>query len=204
MRDFEARLEEIRRRSEALKKKERRRRKLWLAVIPTALCAAICLTALLPGWQRSQETHKDPGDAIADMEQAPEMHMDHYSATTSSVTAIQITGKGVDKHIDDPTVVARVCQLLETVTEPTPNFSMAGVPTGGAGEVYGDGRGQQGTTGKSQSKDHYIVAFLDADGVIREYRLNKSVLTALATGETDFLGEDDLAQLYGLLNLPVE
>ena len=204
MRDFEARLEEIRRRSEVFKKKERRRRKLWLAVIPAALCAALCVTALLPGWLRSQEMLKDPGDAIADMEQAQEMHMEQYSASTQTVTAIQITGKGVDKRIDDPAVIAQVCRLVEAVTEPAPNFSMAGVPTGGAGEVYGDGRGQQGTTGKSQSKDHYILTFLDADGVIREYRLNKSVLTSLATGETDFLGEKDLAQLYGLLDLPAE
>lgn len=204
MSDFDARLGEIRRRSEALKKKERHRRRIVLTAIPAVLCAAICVNAIMPGLQHAKETLTDPGDCIADMEQAPEMYSENYSASTRPVAAIQITGRGVDKQIDDPMVIAKVCQLLETVTQPAPNFSIAGVPTGGAGENYWDGRGQQGTTGKTQSKDHYTLAFLDGNGVIREYRLNKSVLTELTTGETDFLWEDDLAQLYGLLGLEVE
>lgn len=203
MMDFDARLEEIRRRSEHLKRKERRRRGMLLTVIPAALCAVICIGMIMPK-QPAKEIGTDPGNAVADMEQAPEMHVENYSASIQSVTAIQVTGKGVDKCIDDPKVVEMVCLLFDIVTDSTPNFSIAGAPTGGTGEVDTDGRGQQGTTGKTQSKDHFILAFLDGSGVIREYRLSKSVLTELTTGKTNFLQEDDLAQLYELLHISPE
>lgn len=203
MSDFSERLEEIRRRSEELKDKERQRRRRMLALIPAVLCAAICVIACLPG-QSAQKIPKEPGDGMADMERPPEMQMENYSASIQSVVSIQITGKGVDKQIHDPAVIAKVCLLLDAVTEPTPSFSNAGIPTGGTGTVYGDDRGQQDTAGKTQSADHYTVVVLNANGVDCTYRLDKSVLTELTTGETDFLMEDDLAQLYALLDLPTE
>ena len=205
MRSFDERMDEIRRRSEImLKMQQRNRRGMLLTVIPAVLCAVICLAAIQPGSKRSQDSLTDPCDTIADIEQAPEMHMENYSASIQSITAIQVTGKGVDKCIDDPTVLKKVCRLFDAVTESTPNFSTAGAPTGGTGEVYGDGRGKNDADGKAQSQDHYILAFSDGNGIVRQYRLNNTVLTELTTGETDFLRKDDLMQLSGLLGLSAE
>lgn len=56
MRSFEARLAEIRRRSDQmLATRSRRRKKLLFTGVPAILCVLVCVAAVLPGLQRSQE-----------------------------------------------------------------------------------------------------------------------------------------------------
>ena len=49
MKNFDARMDEIIRRSEEMKRLQRRRKKNGLVLIPVALCAVLCLTVILPG-----------------------------------------------------------------------------------------------------------------------------------------------------------
>lgn len=225
MRNFDQRMDEIRRRSEELKLKQRKRRKLALTIIPAALCVALCAAAVLPGRAPAQELGEDIGlvDGLSELIQSsgisgisgaasappemprdPEMYIENFHSMSLTVTGIQITGKGVDKTIDDLAVVAEICTLWERIIEPTPNFSTAGTTTHGRGDDPGDGNDGETTAGKAQPKEYYTVSFLDDADILRQYWLNKSVLMELATGETDLLTEDDMTALYQLLGITAE
>lgn len=221
MKNFDARMEEILRRSEELKREKRQRRKLVLTVIPVTLCCAACLGAVLlslpsgrsgenggapGGWQTMDKTDRLDGieAAVPGNNQMPEMYTENSFSMGQNVAAIHITGKGMDRFTDDPAVIAEVCSLLMRATASTPNYSTAGSDVPGRGEDPEAGTDGETTVGKTQSKDFYILSFVDSEGNTRQYRLNQSVLTQIATGETDFLMGDDLTELYGLLGLPVE
>lgn len=205
MKDFDARLEEIRRRSEALKKAQQHRRKWAIAVMVSVFITVICAGAFLPGLQTAGEVQNGgTADGISEAPQSPERGFEESHSTVHPVTGIRITGKGTDKTIDDPAVIGKVCTMWDKVTAPTPQFSLGSAPIGGTGEDPGDPDREDNYTGKTSSTDYYIVSFLDAEGIARQYRLNQSVLTELTTGETDFLAGDDLSELYKLLALPIE
>ena len=210
MRNFDQRMDEIRRRSEELKLKQRKRRKLALTVIPLALCLVLCLGVLLPEVYPSLEdgvSIEANGGMPGRGESSGAMNPEQSAGTALSVERIEITGKGLDRTVSDPAVIAQICALWDKGTASTPNFSISGAPLGGAGQdptgVH-DGYSVDIYNGKSSPKDCYIVAFTDIDGSVRKYKLNESVLTELSTGETDFLSEDELTKLYGLLGLPQE
>lgn len=205
MKDFNARLEEIRRRSEELKEKERRRKKRLLTVIPAVLCVVCCLFLIVPGSDRATATGgrgSDNGSAYDVYDQ--EMLMESYSGSSADITRISITGKGLDRTVSDPDAVARICQTWAQLTARTPNFSVAGSGQDGADQDPMGNEPQEGEHGKTSPEDHYIVSFLNADGTARQYKLNQNVLTELSTGESDFLKEDELTRLYSLLDLPVD
>lgn len=215
MRNFDARMEEILRRGEELKKVQNRRKKRLLTVIPVALCCVLCLGVfpLLKGGSSGQTggtnggsttpEHSDRFDSLSvgipitePEENAPESSY----GMAQPVDAIHITGKGMNRLTEDPAVIAEVCALLTRVTAATPNFSIASSHLSGSGDdPTSDG---DATIGKTQTQEGYILSLVDAQGNTCQYRLNQSVLTRIDTGETDFLREDDLTELYGLLGIP--
>ena len=221
MKKIDARMDEIIRRSEEMKRQQRRRRKMVLAAIPVTLCSVLCVGVFLSSLSggRSGETNgmslmqQEPGaQKLPDRDGAvvpgnnltPEMQTQSNHSMIQSVTALQIMGKGVEKAIDTPEIIADVSALLRRITQPTPNFSMDDTPDSGRGDRPGDRTYGETTAEKNQSRDFYILSLLNADGIVCQYRLNGSVLTQIATGETDFLMDDDAAALYGLLGIPME
>ena len=205
MKNFDARMDEIIRRSEELKEKERRRKKLLLTAIPAALCVVCCLFLIVPELDRSTESggRGSANDGVYDVYEQ-EMQMESYSGSSADITRISITGKGLDRTVSDPAAVARTCHTWAQLTARTPNFSVAGSGQDGADQDPMGNEPQKGEYGKTSPEDHYIVSFLGADGIARQYKLNQNVLTELSTGESDFLTEDELTRLYLLLDLPVD
>lgn len=206
MMDLNARLEEIRRRSEAMKEARRQRRQLALRVIPLVLCLVLCMGLMMPVLFSSASTDHTGGanGGMPDRGHLTEGEPEHFAGTSYTVTGIHITGKGVDRTIYSPATIARICAKWEQVTAPTPNFSIAGSPTDGLGRVPAQGDPQESYNGKGSPADHYIITFTQSDDSVRSFKLNGIVLTELSTGLSDFLTEYDLQELYGLLGLPVE
>ncbi|MBQ9838188.1 MAG: hypothetical protein IJO56_01635 [Oscillospiraceae bacterium] len=205
MKNFDARMDEIIRRSEEMKRLQRRRKKIGLALLPVALCAVLCLTVILPGIPT--DAYVSNGGAAGGMPgrgETPEGYTESYSGVGTSITQIRITGKGLDRTVSDPAVIDQICALWGKGTASTPNFSISGATVGGTGQNSTDGATVDIDGGKSSPKDFYIVSFTDIDGTVRKYKLNESVLTELSTGETDFLMGEEQEELYGLLGLPLE
>lgn len=220
MKNLDARLAEIRRRSEELEREKQQRRKLALTVIPVTLCCVVCLGAVvlsLPGGRAGETGGANGGLPAPELSDRfdgtsigipvgtpPEMYAENSFSMAQNVAAIHITGKGMDRVTEDPTVIAEICAVMARATASTPNYSTAGSDVSGRGEDPEAGTDGETTVGKTQPKDFYILSFVDLEGNTCQYRLNRSVLTQIATGETDFLMGDDLTELYTLLGLPVE
>lgn len=206
MMDFNARLEEIRRRSEVLKEKQRKRKKQLLIILPLSLCLALSIGIL-------SELSPSATDGIrledtAERGQSMEpMGPEESASTALSVLRIAVTGKGLDRTVSDPAVINDICILWQTITAPAPSFSITGTPVGGSGQDpthAHDGFSTGTANEKGSPKDYYILSFTEYDGTVRKYKLKESVLTDLSTGKSDYLTGADLNALYTLLGLPME
>ena len=215
MKNFDARMEEILRRSEEMKKMQQRRKKLLLTTIPVALCCVLCL-GVFPFWEggRTGETgganggmaapeHSERHDCITVVIPAqtvsPEMsNENNYSQNT---TGFQVRGNEQNQTFDNPALIESLRTMLARLTAPDPNSSTSGAPVGGAGSEPGDG---ETTVGKTQPKEGYILSFSDDLGVLYQYRLHKNQLTDLSTGATKILSEQDATVLYNMLGVPME
>lgn len=215
MMNFDARMEEILRRSEEMKKVQQRRKRMLLTAIPMALCCVLCL-GIFPFLEggRSGETgspnggmatpeHSEQHDCMSVVIPAqtvsPEMsNENNYSHT---ITGFRVRGNDQDQTINNPALIETLRVMLNHLTAVDPAPSSSGTPVGGTGSEPGDGKT---TFGNGQPKEGYILSFSGDQGMICQYHLYKNRLTDLSTGVTKILSEQDATVLYNMLGIPME
>ena len=212
MNNFDARMEEILRRSEEMKKMQQRRKKLLLTTIPVALCCVLCLGVFpfLEGGSSGETGSANSGiPALEDSDrldgvfleipgqtQTPEMYNENYYS--QHTMGFQVRGNEQDKTLDNAALIEALRTMLAHLTAADP---YAGAPVGGAGSEPSAG---ETTVGKAQPKEGYILSFSDNQGVLCQYHLYKNQLTDLFTGATKILAEQDATVLYNMLGVPME
>ena len=215
MMNFGARMEEILRRSEEMKKVQQRRKRMLLTAIPMALCCVLCL-GIFPFLEggRSGETgspnggmaapeHSERHDCISVVipAQTVSPEMSDGNNFSSNITGIQIEGNNLDRTSNDLVLIDTLRGMLAHLTAVDPAPSSSGTPVGGTGSEPGDGKT---TFGNGQPKEGYILSFSGDQGMICQYHLYKNRLTDLSTGVTKILAEHDATALYRLLDVPME
>ena len=205
MNDLNTRLEEIRRRSEILKQKQRQRQKWALAVVPLVLCLVLCIW-LVPG---STPAAKDGHNAENLPERGQPMepgNPEQSASTTLSVVRIDITGNGLDRMVSEPGVIRDICKILVPAKSSSANIEYA-APVGGTGKDSAgvhDGISDVIPSETVSKKEPYTIIFTDAEGAVQSFQLQGNALTDLSTEKNRELTANDLNTLYRLLGLPIE
>lgn len=191
MRSVEARVAEIRRRSEAiLQERKKRRKHILTACVPLAVCLCLCAGAVLPGvlpeWDRSAGTDIDGG--CGKNESVPEN-------MNVAVGTVEISGADRDHRVTDPERVGHIAALLDQFF--------------GEQEIGGIGNGGLQTGSSSSLKDQneaakedrYRIILIGEHGTRTVYWLEGSVITEENSLREQVLSKEALEELKKALGI---
>jgi len=189
MRNFEERLAEISRRSEAILLQRKKRKKQILTVcIPLVLCTAIAIPLILP--KPKAETPGSVESAVLkeDVSNHANGNMSNSTSVTTPFTAIEITNLSHSQTLTDQAQIARIIGYIHNVIEFYVND-----PT--------EPDTQENPPGGIADDNVYRIHAYKNDAIIESYSLSDAyVLVDNKTGKEYRLTTDEAESLTTLLS----
>lgn len=179
MRSVEARVAEIRRRSEAiLEARKKRKKHILAACVPLVVCLSLCAGAVLPGVlpEADKDTNTSADGGCGKKESVPE-NMGVAAGT------VEVSGAGSDHRVTDPEQVGYIAALL--------NQLFAEQEIGGVGNDDLQTGSSTSLTDRDEAAkgDRYHIILIGENGIGTVYWLDGSVIT-----EGNSLREQTLSQ----------
>lgn len=196
MRNFEERMEEIRRRSEKIIK-ERKKRRLFIAAvcIPAVLCVALVLPQVL-----SKDTMEPSIDSGAVNED--------YQNPNRNRSYVEVSGNGMTITLSQPELVNQIVHVINSAAKPEMNVSEQPEFQDEVKDTYKDfltdDREDVAISSEYSSASVYTVTVHTASGETRYYELMGNQLKSGDSQEVRILTAQELSDLRNLLGITQE
>lgn len=192
MKSFEERIAEINRRSEAILKQRRQRRKHILTVcIPLVLCVVVLMPIVPPAMCGSSGTSAAPESSNEGSTDIPNIG----GLPEADVGSVVISGKDISQTYTSPEDVQRILELISAI---------ASAPETDGDEIwdYNFSEGSSGVPGDTETENGYRLRISSGDGTSTEYLLLDSMLINQTAREVFRPEENVLSELKDALGIP--
>ena len=190
MRNFEQRMEEIRRRSEKIiKQRKKRRLCVAAACVPAVLCTAFLLHRMLPG------------DAMEPVFYNGAV-MESYTDMSQSAAYVEVSGSGMRKTLTEPETVNQILRLMTPVM-PETNLMEEAEILDKEETVYKDAVMDDSMDCSASSAVSYCITVYQPNGETESYTLAGNQLEH-ENGDTRTLTSQELQELQMLLEITQE
>lgn len=196
MRNFEERMEEIRRRSEKIIK-ERKKRRLYIvaACVPAVLCVALVLPQVLP--KDTMEPSIDSGAVNED-----------YQNPNRNRSYVEVSGNGMTITLSQPELVNQIVHVINSAAKPEMNVSEQPEFQDEVEDAYKDFLMEDSEdvaiSSEYSSVSVYTVTVHTASGETRYYELMGNQLKSGDSQEIRILTDQELQELRNLLGITQE
>lgn len=196
MRNFEERMEEIRRRSEKIIK-ERKKRRLYIvaACVPAVLCVALVLPQVL-----SKDTMEPSIDSGAVNED--------YQNPNRNRSYVEVSGNGMMITLSQPEIVNQIVHVINSAAKPEMNVSEQPEFQDEVKDTYKDflmdDSEDISISSDFSSSSVYTVTVHTASGEIVCYELTGNQLKSGDSQEIRILMDQELQELRNLLGITQE
>lgn len=196
MRNFEERMEEIRRRSEKIIKERKKRRLFIVAVcVPAVLCVALVLPQVL-----SKDTMEPSIDSGAVNED--------YQNPNRNRSYVEVSGNGMTITLSQPELVNQIVHVINSAAKLEMNVSEQSEFQDEVKDTYKDflmdDSEDVAISSEYSSASVYTVTVHIADGETRYYELMGIQLKSGASQEVRILTAQELSDLRNLLGITQE
>lgn len=189
MRNFEQRIAEINRRSDAIQAMRKKRKKQFTAVcIPLILCVTVVSALFLPGLQEKQAIVAESSGITEDATNS----MNSSSGISTRKDGLYITTSYYSGSLITEEQVSQICDLLYSITQESQENN---------GQNPDTEADQSGSDNQLEEEINYLIELIENGQTTFSYVLTGYLLKDVKTGATYTLSERQVKTLTDLIGL---